>query len=51
MRVKIIEKEDKQELIELGFQFDIVYKGERKDNGYIEVRGFEFEKSELEILD
>lgn len=52
MRVKIKESlEDKSFLIEMGFSFNIVYSGIRKDNGYIEIRGFEFEENELEMLD
>lgn len=55
MRVKIkydkSKQEDMLELIKWNFDFDVVYDGELKDNGYIEIRGFEFSKNELIILD
>lgn len=52
MRVKIKESlSDKGFLIKMGFKFDVVYKGVRKDNGHIEIRGFEFEENEIEILE
>lgn len=52
MRVKIKDDlYDKGFLIQMGFKFDVVYKGIRKDNKYIEIRGFEFEENELQILD
>jgi hypothetical protein len=52
MRVKIkSDTDDKDFLIENGFKFDVVYWGFRKDNRCIEIRGFEFEENELEILD
>lgn len=52
MRVKVKSNtKDRGFLIQMGFKFDVIYKGVRKDNGCIEVRGFEFEEYELEILD
>jgi len=51
MRVKIKEElEDWDELLPLGFNFDITYQGQNKDNGCIEIRGFEFERHELEFI-
>lgn len=52
MRVKIKhDVNDKDFLLLMGFDLDIVYSGTKKDNGCIEIKGFEFEENELEILD
>lgn len=51
MRVKIKKGVvDKEFLAQMGFKLDMIYKGIKKDNGYIEIRGFEFEENELEVL-
>jgi hypothetical protein len=51
-RVKIKETADDIQFIkDCGLDTTIVYTTYRKDNGYYEICGFEFEKDELEFLD
>ena len=52
MRVKISKlADDLAFLQDFGMDLDIVHEGFKKDNGCIEVQGFEFEEWELEFLD